>query len=446
MHTIDIPDKGNRQRVVIIGGGFGGLKLAKKLKSDRFQVVLIDKNNYHLFVPLLYQVATAAIEPSAIFFPFRKIFRDREDFHVRICVAERVVPEQNVLETSIGALEYDYLVIATGSSSNYFGNDQLPKTTMALKDTSEALYNRNKILESFELAQNTVRPEEIDPLMTFVIVGGGPTGVELAGALAEMRNYILPKDYPDLDLSRMHIVLVDAGTRLLSAFQEKSSQEAQKYLEKKGVKIQLNTRVENYENGQLILGDKSTLSTANVFWVGGVQANGLEGFPKEVYGHGNRLQVDEYSRVKGYQNIFAIGDTSLMTLKDYPKGHPQLVQPAQQQGARLADNLYRLEKGKSLQPFVYHNRGIMATIGRNHAEVELPHPNIRFGGFMGWTVWLFIHLMNTLGVKNKIFVFFDWVWSYFTRDPSLRLIIKPLVKGDAKDEHEKDPDSQGKKV
>lgn len=421
---MDIPDKEGRKRLVIVGGGFGGLKLARKLRSDKFQIVLLDKNNHHIFQPLLYQVATAGIEPSAISFPYRKIFKKRKHFHIRICEAQRVIPEDNILETSIGALSYDYLVVSTGCRTNYFGNDGLSQRTMALKNTAEALFNRNQILESFEKAQNTSNLETRKRLMTFVIVGGGATGIELSGALAEMKKFVLPQDYPDLDMNLMRIILVDGAPRLLSAFSEKSSEEVANYLLKRDVEIITSVQVTNYENGTMTLSDNSTLETMNVFWVAGVRANSIEGLAKEAYGPGNRLLVDLYNCVQGYNNIFAIGDTALMISKEYPKGHPQVVQPAIQQARNLIQNLDRKERGLEMQPFVYHNKGSMATIGRNHAVVELK--NLRFGGFPAWAVWLFIHLMSIVGVKNRLFIFVDWMWSYFTYDPSLRVIIKPL--------------------
>lgn len=424
MNRIDIPDQGNKKRIVIVGGGFGGLKLARKLKNDKFQIVLLDKNNYHLFQPLLYQVATAGIEPSAISFPFRKIFKRRKSFHIRICEALNVIPEQNILETSIGSISYDYLVVSTGCRTNYFGNDEIAEQTMALKTTAEALFNRNQVLESFEKAQNTDNLQEREKLMTFVIVGGGATGIELSGALAEMRRFILPQDYPDLDIDRMHIVLIDAAPRLLSAFSQQSSDEVKNYLEKKGVDVLLNLSVLNYKDSALMLSDNSSILSSNIFWVAGVKANSLPGLPPEAYGPSNRLKVDVYNKVIGLSNIFAIGDTALMITEKYPKGHPQVVQPAIQQAANLIHNLNHIENGTSLTPFVYHNKGSMATIGRNNAIVELK--KFRFSGFPAWAVWLFIHLMSIVGVKNRLFIFIDWMWSYFTYDPSLRLIIKPL--------------------
>ncbi len=420
----DIPVRGNRKRVVIVGGGFAGLKLARKLRSDKFQIVLLDKKNYHLFQPLLYQVATAGIEPSAISFPFRQIFKRRKFFHFRVCEVQKVLPDTKQLVTSIGELDYDYLVIATGCETNYFGNNALAGQTMALKTTAEALYNRNKMLESIERAQNTHDAEERSKLMTFLIVGAGATGIELAGALADMRKQILPQDYPDLNMERMRIVLIDAGPRVLPAFSEESSKRVHDYLERRGVEIKLNCLVSGYQKEVLLLGDGTQISSANVFWVAGVKANGLNGLPDAAYGPGRRLNVDEYNRVSGCYDIFALGDTAAMVTKEYPRGHPQVVQPAIQQAELLAANLVRIVGNHHLKPFVYYNKGIMATVGRNQAIVELK--KIRFGGFMAWAVWLFIHLMSIVGVKNKLFIFFDWMWSYFTYDPSLRLIIKPV--------------------
>ena len=423
--AMDIPDKEGRKRLVIVGGGFGGLKLARKLKSNKFQVVLLDKNNHHIFQPLLYQVATAGIEPSAISFPFRKIFKKREHFHIRICEAQRVIPENNLLETTIGTLAYDYLVISTGCDTNYFGNASMAEQTMALKNTSEALFNRNQILDSFEQAQNTGNEEERKRLMTFAIVGGGATGIELAGALAEMRKFVLPQDFPDLNINEMRIILIDAAPRLLSAFSDASSRDVENYLHKRDVEIRLNVRVVGYGNNELALSD-GTIETKNVFWVAGVKANSLQGLPAEAYGPGNRLKVDSYNSLIDFPNIFAIGDTALMISSEYPKGHPQVVQPAIQQAQNLIYNLQRMQEGLPLRPFIYRNKGSMATIGRNHAVVELK--KLRFGGFPAWAVWLFVHLMSIVGVKNRLFIFIDWMWSYFTYDPSLRIIIKPLKR------------------
>ena len=423
---MNLPEKNGRKRVVIVGGGFGGLKIARKLKSSQFQIVLIDKNNHHIFQPLLYQVATSGIEPSAISFPFRKIFKKQKNIHIRICEAVKVVPESNTLETSIGNLEYDYLIISTGCQTNYFGKPEYSKDTMALKNTSEALYNRNKILDSLEQAQNTNDPIRKNQLLTYAIVGGGATGIELAGALAEMRKFVLPDEYPDLEIERMRIILIDMAPRLLAAFSEQSSEKVETYLSKMGVEIMTKTGVVDCSSNKLTLSNGMVIDTSNVFWVAGVKANSIAGLNPEAYGMGNRLTVDSFNRVSGYDNIFAIGDTAIMVSEEYPRGHPQVVQPAIQQAKNLYQNLNRLEKGLAPLPFKYHNKGSMATIGRNHAVVELK--KMKLSGFPAWALWLFVHLMSIVGVKNKLFIFLDWMWSYITYDPSLRVIIKPLHK------------------
>ena len=419
----NIPDQGTKKRVVIVGGGFGGLKLARKLNDRDFQVVLLDKNNYHLFQPLLYQVATSGIEPSAISFPFRKIFKYRHDFHIRMCTVEKVVSEKNCIETSIGKISYDYLVIATGAGTNFFGDSTLADRTMQLKTTSDALFNRNRVIESFEKALNSADDDTRKRWLTFVIVGGGATGIELAGALAEMKKFMLPKDYPELDWDEMRILLVDGGERLLNAFSEKSSLEVARSLSSMHVEILLKKLVKEYDGEKLTFVDGQQIVTNNVFWVAGVKANSLPGLPREAYGRGNRLLVDEFNRVKGMADVFALGDTALMITTDYPNGHPQVVQPSIQQAGLLANNLRSMIKGKPLRPFKYKNKGSMATIGRNDAVAELS--KVRFRGFFAWLLWLLVHLMSIVGVKNRLFILINWRWSYVTYAQSLRILVKP---------------------
>ena len=421
----NIPDQGTKKRVVIVGGGFGGLKLARKLNDRDFQVVLLDKNNYHLFQPLLYQVATSGIEPSAISFPFRKIFKYRHDFHIRMCTVEKVVSEKNCIETSIGKISYDYLVIATGAGTNFFGDSTLADRTMQLKTTSDALFNRNRVIESFEKALNSADDDTRKRWLTFVIVGGGATGIELAGALAEMKKFMLPKDYPELDWDEMRILLVDGGERLLNAFSEKSSLEVARSLSSMHVEILLKKLVKEYDGEKLTFVDGQQIVTNNVFWVAGVKANSLPGLPREAYGRGNRLLVDEFNRVKGMADVFALGDTALMITTDYPNGHPQVVQPSIQQAGLLANNLRSMIKGKPLRPFKYKNKGSMATIGRNDAVAELS--KVRFRGFFAWLLWLLVHLMSIVGVKNRLFILINWMWSYVTYDQSLRILVKPEI-------------------
>lgn len=422
----NIPDQGTKKRVVIVGGGFGGLKLARKLNDRDFQVVVLDKNNYHLFQPLLYQVATSGIEPSAISFPFRKIFKYRHDFHIRMCTVEKVVSEKNCIETSIGKISYDYLVIATGAGTNFFGDSTLADRTMQLKTTSDALFNRNRVIESFEKALNSADDDTRKRWLTFVIVGGGATGIELAGALAEMKKFMLPKDYPELDWDEMRILLVDGGERLLNAFSEKSSLEVARSLSSMHVEILLKKLVKEYDGEKLTFVDGQQIVTNNVFWVAGVKANSLPGLPREAYGRGNRLLVDEFNRVKGMADVFALGDTALMITTDYPNGHPQVVQPSIQQAGLLANNLRSMIKGKPLRPFKYKNKGSMATIGRNDAVAELS--KVRFRGFFAWLLWLLVHLMSIVGVKNRLFILINWMWSYVTYDQSLRILVKPEIK------------------
>lgn len=423
---INIPVSDTKKRVVIIGGGFGGMKMAKKFDSHLFQIVLIDKNNYHTFQPLLYQVAAAGVEPSAISFPFRNMFKSRPDFYFRMCTVDSVDSESNTVVTSVGSLNYDYLIVATGCDTNFFGNDKLADKCLTLKSVSEALDNRNHIIASFEEALNSNSQKEREQKMCFVVVGGGATGVEMAGALAEMRNTILTKDYPDLDSSLMRIILVDASSRPLNAFSEQTSAEVKLFLEEMGTEMMFNCSAKDYNDGKLTLSDDTVIYTDNVFWVAGVKANSIAGLKSECYGHNNRLLVDNFNRVKGYENIFSIGDTSLMINDAYPRGYPQVVQPAIQQAELCVKNIEREMNGIPMKEFVYSNRGSMATVGRKKAVVELKH--IRFGGFIAWLMWLFVHLMSIVGVKNRLFIFFDWMWSYMFYDQSLRLLIRPYIK------------------
>ena len=417
----NIPGKGKRKRVLIIGGGFAGLKLARRLDRKIFQVILLDKNNYHQFQPLFYQVATAGLEPSAISFPYRKVFQKAGSFHFRVCTVTKVIPEIKIVETSIGSLEYDYLVIATGCDTNFFGNNTLKELTMPLKTIPEALFIRNHILNSFEKALTTHNEDEIDALLTFVIVGGGPTGVELSGALAEMRKYILPKDYPELDNRKMRVIIIDAGPKLLGSMSEKASRNALRFMHMLNVEVRLNCSVKGFSGNNVELGNGEKIKSFNVFWVAGIKGNGLEGLPDEVYKKGVRIAVDEFNKVQGFENIYAIGDTCLMTEDKYPAGHPQVAQVAIQQAKTLVHNLKRESKGKPLKPFHYIDKGSMATIGRNLAVADLGF--IRISGLPAWMLWLFVHLMSIVGTKNRLFIFINWMWSYFTFDQSLRLLI-----------------------
>jgi NADH:ubiquinone reductase (H+-translocating) len=421
----NIPDS-DQQRVVIAGAGFGGLRLARYLATRNFQVVLVDKNNFHSFQPLFYQVATAGIEPSAISFPLRKIFQGYKNIHVRMARVKKVNPAENEIETSIGNLRFDYLVLAMGAGNNFFGNSAISKYSLPMKSVGESLGLRNTILNNFERALNTTDPDEQAALMSMVIVGGGPTGVEVAGALAEMKNFVLPKDYPELDFSRMVIYLVENGQRLLGGMSEKSSAKALTYLGQLGVTIMLSQLVKDYNGDVVFLNDGSTLKSHTLIWAAGIKANGIEGLSEEVLTRGNRILVDRFNRVKGYDHIFAIGDLAYMTEEKYPNGHPQVAQTAIQQARFLARNLILLRKHKDMRPFTYRDLGTLATVGRNRAVVDLSV--LRFQGLLAWFFWMFIHLMAIVGVKNRLLIFINWAYYYFTYDQSLRLIIKPKMR------------------
>ena len=421
----NIPETGSKKRIVIIGGGFAGLQIAKQIDSRYFQTVLIDKVNYYQFQPLMYQVAVGGLEPSSIAYPLRKNFQNKKDFHFRNCLAKRTLPSKKIVETSIGSLSYDYLVIATGCDTNYFGNDRLKESTYALKSISESLLARNRILLSFEKALSVRSQEKFEELMTFVIVGGGATGVELAGALADMKKTVLPKDYPELDFTQMQIHLVDASSRLLSAMSEESSAKATETLKKREVIIHQNIFVKNYADSFVELSTGDKIRSHNVFWVGGIQPNSLSGMNEESYNRG-RIVVDEYNAVSGYDGIYAIGDTCLMITDNSPKGHPQVAQVAMQMAKNLANNLIREAKGNPIkEKFVYKDKGTLATIGRNAAVADIW--KLHFGGMIAWWLWLWVHILSIVGMKNKVSVFVDWIWSYITYDVSLRLLIRPKM-------------------
>lgn len=415
--------KTDKKRVVIVGGGFGGLKLANKLRNSDFQVVLVDRNNYHQFPPLIYQIASAGIEPSSISFPFRKIFQKRSNFFFRMAEVRSVFPEQNILQTSIGKVRYDYLVLAAGTTTNFFGNKNVEEHAIPMKNVSEAMGLRNALLENFERALTCASETERQELLNVVIVGGGATGVEVAGALSEMKNHVLPKDYPDMPSSLMNIYLIEAGTRLLPAMSEQTSQHVLNYLRKMGVNVLLNKMVTDYDHHRVILKDGSQIATRTFIWVSGVAAEKITNLDGEHLGRGARIIVDEHNRVKGFDNIFSIGDQCIMPEGDpnYPGGHPQLAQVAIQQGKLLARNLKALEKGKSLKPFRYRNLGAMATVGRNRAVAEFS--TMKMAGFWAWIMWLVVHLRSILGIRNKSIVLFNWVWNYFSYAQSLRFIV-----------------------
>ena len=418
----NIPDTGQK-RVVIIGGGFGGLTLARKLSRSNFQVVLIDKNNYHQFQPLFYQVAMAGLEPSSIVFPLRKAFQKNKNVFVRVTKVNTVKPEQQEIETDIGSLRYDYLVMAIGADTNWYNNDQVRSNAIPMKSVNEALYLRNTIFEDYEKAVTAKDYDDRQRFLDIVIVGGGPTGVEIAGSLAEMKRHIIPKDYTDLDRDEIDIHLVHGAPQLLNTMSGASSDSAKKFLEELGVQLWLDRIVTGFDGETVYINDGSKIQAQKVIWAAGVTCNTLDGLPEDAKTHGNRLIVNEFNQLKGFGNIFVIGDQAWQTEEDYPKGHPQVAQVAIQQGKRLAGNLHKLEKQQAMRPFRYKDLGAMATIGRNRAVVDLPF--WRFQGAFAWMVWLFVHLFSILGMKNKLFIFLNWVWNYVTYDQSLRLVIKP---------------------
>jgi NADH dehydrogenase len=423
-YLLNIPDTSDK-RVVIVGGGFGGLKLALKLYKKNFQVVLLDKNNYHLFQPLLYQVAMSALEPSAISFPLRKVFQ-KTGIHFRMAELETVIPENSELVTDIGRLKYDYLVLATGAKTNFFNQEQIEKYTLQMKSAPDALFIRNRTLENFEKALNKSHEEDVKSYLNVAIIGGGPTGVELAGAMAEMKRYVLPKDYPELDMHNMKIMLFEASPRLLAGMSETASKVAKEYLNKLGVEVHTGTPVVDYDGRTLSLPGGASVDVKTVIWAAGITSARINGIAEPAYGRNNRLLVNPYNQVSGYTNIFALGDNSLMSDVSYPNGHPQVAQVALQQAQYLSYNLKRLVQNKPLRPFHYTDKGSMATVGRHLAVADLPFA--KFKGYFAWLLWSVVHLLSIVGVKNKLFVLLNWMWKYITYDQSLRLLVKHKSK------------------
>ena len=413
----------DKKRIVIVGGGLGGLELAFKLVDDDYQVVLVDKNNYHQFPPLIYQVASGGLEPSSISFPFRRLFQGKKEFFFRMAKVESVNTDKKTIKTTVGEIDYDYLVMAFGAKTNFFGNKDIEATTLPMKSVSEAMRLRNTILRNLELALTEEDPARKQALMNIVVVGGGASGVEIAGAVAEMKKNIIARDYPDLDSSQMHIYLVNAVDRLLSAMDPVSSKRAERDLKELHVHIRQPQFATEYKDGILKTSAGLEIPTQTVIWVSGICANTVEGFPAESIGHAGRFLTDRFCRVKGVKDVYAIGDVSLVEGdEEYPLGHPQLAQVAMQQAKTVAKNFKAMSKGKELKPFKYKNLGVMATIGRNHAVAEISGK--KFGGFPAWALWLVVHLRSILGVKNKTFILLNWVWNYINYKQSLRLILK----------------------
>ena len=416
--------RNQKKRVVIVGGGLGGLRLAEDLNGSGMQVVLIDKNNFHQFPPLIYQIASAGIDPSSISFPFRQIFRKRKDFYFRIAEARMVDTEKKILQTSIGKIDYDYLVLAAGATTNFFGNKNIEEWAIPMKTVPEAMGLRNALLSNLERALTCATEEERQELLNVVIVGGGATGVEIAGALAEMRRYVIPYDYPDMDSSLMHIYLIEAGDRLLAGLSQESSQKAYEFLKSMGVDIQFSKMVTDYRDHKVIMKDGSEIPTRTFLWVSGIRANAMPGIDESHMGRGFRFKVDEFNRIQGVEDVFVIGDQCLQTSDAaYPNGHPQVAQVAIQQAKNLAKNLKLIVKGadsSELTAFRYKNLGSMATIGRNKAVVEIG--KFRSQGFFAWVLWLVVHLRSILGVKNKVMVLLNWLWKYVSYNDSIRMI------------------------
>lgn len=427
--SLNVPDT-TKPRVVIIGGGFGGMNVAKSLRNTDVQVVLFDKQNYNGFWPLLYQVATAGLEADAIAEPFRKMFDGQDEFHYRMVRVNKIDTAAKTVTTLIGDLHYDYLVVATGSKSNFFGNEQIQKYSFPLKTVPEALNVRSQFLQCFEQASITRDPVEREGLLTFVVAGAGPTGVEMAGSLAEMRKYVLPADYPGLDFSEMKIYVVEGTGKVLPPMSEAAGQKAQRYLEELGVIVKLNTFVENYDGEVVTFKGGEQIKTQTLVWGAGVTGALIEGIPAESTERG-RVLVDLMNRAQGLTDVFVIGDLAFMKTEKWPKGHPGVAQPAIQQGNHLAKNIRRLVRNEPLEPFEYFDKGSLAIVGRSRAVADLPG-NIHLGGFIAWMAWLFVHIWYLVGFRSKLIVFSNWMYRLFTYQRGTRLIIRPFIRKDDK--------------
>ena len=412
-------------RVVIVGGGFGGLSLAKALANVPVQVVLLDKQNYHAFQPLFYQVATAGLDADSIVSPFRKILSKQANFYFRLAQVQSIDPAAQVIETSIGLLRYDYLVLAMGATTNYFGDEQMAQHAISIKSTEDAIELRNTILSNFEHALQQGDPEQLNSMLDFVIVGGGPTGVEMAGALSELRTHVFPRDYKELDFKQMDIHLIQSGSVLLKGMSAAASADALKYLNELGVQVWLDSRVKSYDGYTVTLNSGEHLITRTLIWAAGVTGAPIPGLAPAALLRSNRYQVDEFNRVAGYENVFAIGDIAQMNTPDYPDGHPQVAQPALQEGEQLGYNLRRLLKNKPLKPFSYHDKGTMATIGRHRAvaDIKFGGRQTHLSGWLAWLAWSFVHVLALVSFRNRIAVFISWAWNYLTQDKGMRYII-----------------------
>lgn len=415
-------------KVVIVGAGFGGLKLARRLNNKAgFEVVLVDKFNYHQFQPLFYQVATAGLDASNISFPLRKVFQRSNNVRIRLAELKEVVPAEKKIITDAEEIGYDVLVLATGAGTNFFGNKDLEAHAFPMKSTVEALQLRYRLLQNLEESLTITDQDELQRRMNIVIVGGGPTGVEVAGALSEMKKYVLPKEYPELDFSRMQIFLLEGAGKTLATMSQQSSAKSQKYLGRLGVNVMTGALVKEYDGRDIRLQDGRTIAAHTVIWAAGIRGNLPAGIDPALVARGNRIRTNRYCQVEGWEDVYVIGDLAYMETPEYPNGHPQVAPVAMQQAALVGDNLVKLERkspARSLQQFTYHDKGSMATVGRNLAVVDIPKPKLHFGGFFAWTIWMGLHLMMILGVKNRFFVFVNWLYNYFTYDQNLRLIFR----------------------
>lgn len=422
---MNIPET-NQKRIVIVGAGFAGIAFAKKLKGIDAQIIMIDRHNYHTFQPLLYQVSTSGLEPDSIAYPIRKILKELKSFYFKMARVINIDLKSSEINTSIGKLKYDYLVLATGTKVNFFGNEELEEYSMPMKTVPQALNIRSLMLQNFEKADNISNEEERSPLLTFCVAGGGPTGVELAGALAELKRNVFPRDYKNLDVTQMEIHLFEGKDRVLETMSKTASDSAEKFLKELGVQVHTDVFVESYDGNTIQLSDKREIKTKNMIWAAGVTGALVEGIDSKMYEERqNRYKVDEFNKIDGLERVYAIGDIALMKSDAYPNGHPQVAQPAIQQGKHLAKNFKRHFKGLPMKPFTYNDKGTMATIGRNRAVADIG--KLHFGGFFAWFIWTFVHLMALVGFRNRVIVFFNWVYNYINYDRAARLIIRPFT-------------------
>ena len=419
-------------KLIIIGGGFGGLRLARKLSNRKgIEILILDRYNYHQFQPLFYQVATSGLDASNISFPLRKVFHNSKNVRFRMAEVENILTETNTVNTNIGSFNYDVLVIATGAGTNFFGNAGMEANAFPMKSTAEALQLRHRMLHNFEDAVNATDPLEIQRLLNIVIVGGGPTGVELSGAIADMKRFVLPKDYPELDFDQMKIYLLEGTDKTLGTMSAQSSIDSRKYLEQLGVTVLTSSLLKEYDGKTALMQDGKTIESSLVIWAAGIKGNVPAGINKDLLARGNRIKTDRQCRVIGHENVYAIGDVAYMEEPSWPNGHPQVAPVAIQQADMLVKNFLMIESGtanKALREFSYKDKGAMATVGRNLAVVDVPKPKLHFKGLFAWLIWMSLHLMLILGVKNRFFVFINWVYNYFTRDQNLRLIFKEFYR------------------